>query len=136
MTCTDLAERLELLEDVSPLDIQPMYSLLPADLQAEIFGKVDGNSRKVIVSTDIAETSLTGKLSLEVLTNSRWYHICGGLWLQQTQSLHQNWYGCSSNYSNITSKGHPTDWSSWTYWTRNLFPTVHRSQLLSRNVCE
>ncbi|KAI8895944.1 P-loop containing nucleoside triphosphate hydrolase protein [Globomyces pollinis-pini] len=58
-TCAVLAERLAQLDDVSPLEILPMYSQLPADLQAKIFGKSSNNARKVIVSTNIAETSLT-----------------------------------------------------------------------------
>ena len=44
---------------VPPLLVLPMYSQLPADLQAKIFEKSDSGARKVIVSTNIAETSLT-----------------------------------------------------------------------------
>lgn len=58
-TCTVLQERLDQLDDVAPLDVLPMYSQLPADLQAKIFGRGENNARKVIVSTNIAETSLT-----------------------------------------------------------------------------
>jgi pre-mRNA-splicing factor ATP-dependent RNA helicase DHX38/PRP16 len=39
--------------------ILPIYSQLPADLQAKIFDKAPDGARKVIVSTNIAETSLT-----------------------------------------------------------------------------
>ena len=58
-TCAVLQERLAQLDDVAPLDVLPMYSQLPADLQAKIFGRGENNARKVIVSTNIAETSLT-----------------------------------------------------------------------------
>jgi pre-mRNA-splicing factor ATP-dependent RNA helicase DHX38/PRP16 len=58
-TCAVLQERLNQLDDVPPLDVLPMYSQLPADLQAKIFGRGENNARKVIVSTNIAETSLT-----------------------------------------------------------------------------
>ena len=58
-TCAVLQERLDQLDDVAPLDVLPMYSQLPADLQAKIFGRGENNARKVIVSTNIAETSLT-----------------------------------------------------------------------------
>lgn len=52
---------MEQLDDPPPLDILPIYSQLPADLQAKIFQKSETDARKVIVATNIAETSLTGK---------------------------------------------------------------------------
>lgn len=64
-TCQVIAERCAALgEDVPPLLLLPMYSQLPADLQAKIFesAETDGQGtyvRKCIVSTNIAETSLT-----------------------------------------------------------------------------
>ena len=58
-TCQVLAERVALLEGVSPLLLLPMYSQLPADLQAKIFESAPSGTRKCIVSTNIAETSLT-----------------------------------------------------------------------------
>jgi HrpA-like RNA helicase len=50
---------LEQLDDPPPLAILPIYSQLPADLQAKIFQRAENNARKVIVATNIAETSLT-----------------------------------------------------------------------------
>jgi len=59
-TCEILAERCGQLGDgVPPLLLLPMYSQLPADLQAKIFEDAEGGQRKCIVSTNIAETSLT-----------------------------------------------------------------------------
>ena len=62
-TCELLVERVGDLvagdATVPPLLVLPMYSQLPADLQAKIFEKSDSGARKVIVSTNIAETSLT-----------------------------------------------------------------------------
>jgi len=59
-TCFALQERLEHLgEGVPPLMILPIYSTLPSDLQAKIFDKAPDGTRKCIVSTNIAETSLT-----------------------------------------------------------------------------
>ena len=53
-----MAERVGTMGDgVPPLLLLPMYSQLPADLQAKIFESSD--TRKCIVSTNIAETSLT-----------------------------------------------------------------------------
>lgn len=55
-----LAEKMERLgEDVPPLLVLPMYSQLPADLQAKIFEAAPKGIRKCIVSTNVAETSLT-----------------------------------------------------------------------------
>ncbi|KAI9990135.1 hypothetical protein PInf_020561 [Phytophthora infestans] len=56
-TCYVLADRMGKLDGAPPLMVLPMYSQLPADLQAKIFDASD--IRKCIVSTNIAETSLT-----------------------------------------------------------------------------
>ena len=61
-TCVLLAERLDRLMNTSegaaaPMAILPIYSQLPADLQSKIFEP--SAYRKVIVATNIAETSLT-----------------------------------------------------------------------------
>jgi pre-mRNA-splicing factor ATP-dependent RNA helicase DHX38/PRP16 len=69
-TCEILAERVKALEEgtgkgiaravsVPPLLVLPMYSALPADLQAQIFSAAADGVRKVVISTNIAETSLT-----------------------------------------------------------------------------
>lgn len=59
-TCVVLNERLEELGgQVPPLAILPLYSQLPADLQAKIFEKAADGVRKVVVSTNVAETSIT-----------------------------------------------------------------------------
>mmetsp|Transcript_29689 Transcript_29689/g.83695 ORF Transcript_29689/g.83695 Transcript_29689/m.83695 type:complete len:1298 (+) Transcript_29689:152-4045(+) len=59
-TCFALQERMDQLGEGSPpLTILPIYSQLPADLQAKIFDKAEDGGRKCIVSTNIAETSLT-----------------------------------------------------------------------------
>lgn len=62
--CYALAERMEQLvstttKSVAKLLILPIYSQLPADLQAKIFQKAEEGTRKCIVATNIAETSLT-----------------------------------------------------------------------------
>ncbi|CAG8493973.1 14631_t:CDS:10, partial [Acaulospora colombiana] len=59
ITCQVIAERLQQLDNPPELAILPIYSQLPADLQAKIFEKAPDNARKVIVATNIAETSLT-----------------------------------------------------------------------------
>lgn len=37
----------------------PMYAALPASVQAKVFGKTPTNTRKVVLATNIAETSIT-----------------------------------------------------------------------------
>ena len=59
VTCELIDERLKLLNDPPKLSILPIYSQMPADLQAKIFDQAAPGVRKVIVATNIAETSLT-----------------------------------------------------------------------------
>lgn len=59
ITCELVRERLNALNDPPKLSILPIYSQMPADLQAKIFDKAAPGVRKVIVATNIAETSLT-----------------------------------------------------------------------------
>lgn len=61
-TCQVLAEKMEQLGQDSkcdPLLVLPMFSQLPADLQSKIFEAAPEGVRKCIVSTNVAETSLT-----------------------------------------------------------------------------
>jgi pre-mRNA-splicing factor ATP-dependent RNA helicase DHX38/PRP16 len=59
ITCELVAERLKMLNNPPKLSILPIYSQMPADLQAKIFDKAAPGVRKVVVATNIAETSLT-----------------------------------------------------------------------------
>lgn len=65
------AERLEQLDEPSPLAVLPIYSQMPADLQAKIFEATSDGRRKVIVATNIAETSLTGALLFMLVSDLR-----------------------------------------------------------------
>ena len=58
-TCQVIAERLEQLNNPEKLAILPIYSQMPADLQAKIFERAENGIRKCVVATNIAETSLT-----------------------------------------------------------------------------
>ncbi|KAF9456689.1 hypothetical protein BDZ94DRAFT_1241351 [Collybia nuda] len=66
ITCQVIQERLSQLDDPAPLAVLPIYSQMPADLQAKIFEATSDGRRKVIVATNIAETSLTGYSKLKV----------------------------------------------------------------------
>ena len=59
ITCELVDERLKQLNNPPKLSILPIYSQMPADLQAKIFDRAPPGVRKVIVATNIAETSLT-----------------------------------------------------------------------------
>ena len=60
-SCSELLlERTRLLgSKIKELIILPIYSNLPAELQAKIFDPTPPNARKVVLATNIAETSLT-----------------------------------------------------------------------------
>ncbi|KAJ1718967.1 hypothetical protein LPJ53_006182, partial [Coemansia erecta] len=55
--CAALRERLAAVDGAAPLAVLPIYSQLPADMQARIFAPAP--VRKAVVATNIAETSLT-----------------------------------------------------------------------------
>jgi len=58
--CEILYERMKLLgPDVPELIILPVYSALPSEIQTRIFEPAPPGSRKVVIATNIAETSLT-----------------------------------------------------------------------------
>jgi pre-mRNA-splicing factor ATP-dependent RNA helicase DHX38/PRP16 len=59
VTCELIEDRLLQLNDPPKLLVLPIYSQMPADLQAKIFDPAPPGVRKVIVATNIAETSLT-----------------------------------------------------------------------------
>ncbi|VDP13935.1 unnamed protein product [Soboliphyme baturini] len=58
--CEILFERMKSLgPDVPELIILPVYSALPSEMQTRIFEPSPSGSRKVVIATNIAETSLT-----------------------------------------------------------------------------
>eukprot|EP00172_Hildenbrandia_rubra_P001067 Plantae.Rhodophyta-Hildenbrandia_rubra.ctg1640.p1 GENE.Plantae.Rhodophyta-Hildenbrandia_rubra.ctg1640~~Plantae.Rhodophyta-Hildenbrandia_rubra.ctg1640.p1 ORF type:complete len:897 (+),score=164.42 Plantae.Rhodophyta-Hildenbrandia_rubra.ctg1640:444-3134(+) len=58
-TCEVLAEKLDKLDNPPPSLILPIYSQLATDLQAKVFQPAPEGTRKIVVATNIAETSLT-----------------------------------------------------------------------------
>jgi pre-mRNA-splicing factor ATP-dependent RNA helicase DHX38/PRP16 len=58
-TCEAIADKMSKLEKPTPLLILPIYSQLATDLQVKIFEPAPEGVRKVVVATNIAETSLT-----------------------------------------------------------------------------
>jgi pre-mRNA-splicing factor ATP-dependent RNA helicase DHX38/PRP16 len=94
VTCQVVQERLDQLDDPAPLAVLPIYSQMPADLQAKIFEPTADGRRKVVVATNIAETSLTGERSfaqflklVNITLTSRWYSLCCGQWVLKTEGV-------------------------------------------------
>ena len=59
-SCEILFERMKALgPNVPELIILPVYSALPSEMQSKIFEPAPPNSRKVVIATNIAETSIT-----------------------------------------------------------------------------
>jgi len=59
-SCELLHERMEKLgKDVPELLVLPVYSALPSEMQTRIFDPAPPGARKVVIATNIAETSLT-----------------------------------------------------------------------------
>lgn len=59
-SCEVLYERMKALgSQVPDLIILPVYSALPSEMQTRIFDPAPAGSRKVVIATNIAETSLT-----------------------------------------------------------------------------
>lgn len=74
-TCQVLTEKMEQLgKDVPSLWVLPMYSQLPSDLQAKIFERTPEGVRKCIVSTNVAETSLTVDGIKYVIDAGKFWH--------------------------------------------------------------
>ncbi|CDH15745.1 related to Pre-mRNA-splicing factor ATP-dependent RNA helicase PRP16 [Zygosaccharomyces bailii ISA1307] len=46
-------------EEIDDIEIFPIYSALPADIQNHIFKRLEQGKRKIVIATNIAETSLT-----------------------------------------------------------------------------
>jgi len=105
-----LIERLSQLDDPAPLAILPIYSQMPADLQAKIFEATSDGRRKVIVATNIAETSLTGEVPFKPhylvysYRYSRWNFVCCRRRVFETQGVQpESRHGRPSNYSHQSS---------------------------------
>lgn len=59
-SCEVLYERMKALgPDVPELIVLPVYSALPSEMQSRIFDPAPPGSRKVVIATNIAETSIT-----------------------------------------------------------------------------
>ena len=75
--CEILYERMKSLgPDVPELIILPVYSALPSEMQTRIFDPAPPGSRKVVIATNIAETSLTVGPMVPWLFKFLLTHLC------------------------------------------------------------
>jgi ATP-dependent RNA helicase DHX8/PRP22 len=91
--CEVLFERMKSLgPEVPELIILPVYSALPSEMQSRIFDPAPPGARKVVIATNIAETSLTigesliGRL-LANIPSSRRYFLRGGPRVREAESV-------------------------------------------------
>lgn len=59
--CCNELQQMSLTVSAPTLDIRPLYSALPIEMQNEAFAPAKPGSRLVVVATNIAETSITIK---------------------------------------------------------------------------
>ncbi|GIL69699.1 hypothetical protein Vretifemale_520, partial [Volvox reticuliferus] len=134
-TCFSLAERLEHMRsngsEIPELLILPIYSQLPSDLQAKIFDKAAEGVRKCIVSTNIAETSLTVDGILYVIDTGyvkmKVYNPKMGMDALQVLPISQAAAGQRSGRAGRTGPG-----TCYRLYTESAF----RHEMLSMNVPE
>jgi hypothetical protein len=136
---------------------------MPADLQAKIFSPTEDGRRKVIVATNIAETSLTGAsplpLSVPCLVplksgtdekkraTSRRNHVrrrCGILQAQGVQP--KDGHGFVADYADQSGECESEEWKGWKdgRWVRwlafpfscsSLWSTAQRRDRVSGRPC-
>ena len=114
--CVQLADRIEQAGVEEPCSILPIYSQLPSDLQAKIFQASE--RRKIIVATNIAETSLTVDGIKFVIDTG----FCKAQGL-----LSQHRYGQSSNHADLSSERKPANGPCRAYWSGYGMAVVHRA---------
>lgn len=144
--CEILFERMKALgPQVPQLLILPVYSALPSEMQSKIFDPAPPGTRKVVIATNIAETSITidgiyyvidpgfvkqnaydprlGMDSLVVTVRLSWYLSFGAPVLIYYTA-------------NLPSSSSSAFWTSWTYRSREMLPIIHRGRVPERNVAQ
>ncbi|MCP9264634.1 ATP-dependent RNA helicase dhx8 [Dirofilaria immitis] len=86
-SCEVLYERMKSLgPDVPELIILPVYGALPSEMQTRIFEPAPPGSRKVVIATNIAETSLTIDGIYYVVDPGFWHGFACGYTTSQAQA--------------------------------------------------
>ena len=118
-----------LTKHVAPMHIVPLYSLLPSEKQLLVFQSPPAGSRLVVVSTNIAETSLTIPGIRYVIDCGRAKEVSVNLWISLILSFIRfdsatirccEWYSSFPSRLDLKSIGCPTSRSGRSYGTRSL----------------
>lgn len=65
------------------------------------------------------------------------YHVRRGRWLLQAESLQSaHWYGRTADLPDQSSQRQSAIGSCRSYWSRPVFPTVHRAPVQRRDACD
>lgn len=143
--CEILFERMKALgPQVPQLIILPVYSALPSEMQSKIFDPAPPGARKVVIATNIAETSLT--------IDGIYYVVDPGFVKQQAydprlgmdqlvvtvstpcSGSRANPLTCLS--ANLTSTGTSEIRSCWTNWAWEMLQTVYGSCFPQRDAAK
>ena len=118
-----------LMKHAAPMHIVPLYSLLPSEKQLLVFQSPPAGSRLVVVSTNIAETSLTIPGIRYVVDCGRAKEVSVNLWISLILSFIRfdsatirccEWYPIFPSHLDLKSFGCPTSRSSRSYRSRSL----------------
>ena len=118
-----------LTKHVVPMHIVPLYSLLPSEKQLLVFQSPPVGHRLVVVSTNIAETSLTIPGIRYVVDCGRAKEVSVNLWISLILSFTRfdsatirccEWYSIFPSRLDLKSFGCPTSRSGRSYRTRSL----------------
>ncbi|TFK20008.1 P-loop containing nucleoside triphosphate hydrolase protein [Coprinopsis marcescibilis] len=105
---------------IQELIICPIYANLPSEMQAKIFEPTPEGARKVVLATNIAETSIT---------------IDGVVFVIDPGFVKQNSFNPRTGMSSLVvvpGVGQPTSWSCRTCRPREGFPLIHQMGILER----
>lgn len=138
--CEVLYERVKALgPQVPELFILPVYAALPSEMQSRIFDPPPPGGRKVVIATNIAETSIT--------IDGIYYVIDPGFAKQNaydpklgmdslvvTVSLPQ--YGRANDLAHLASASPSAIRSSWADGTGQVLPSLHRNSVPQRDAAQ
>lgn len=138
--CEVLYERVKALgPQVPELLILPVYAALPSEMQSRIFDPAPPGARKVVIATNIAETSIT--------IDGIYYVIDPGF---SKQNAYDPKLGMDSlivtvspnsadnvlKSAYIPSASSTTSRSCGSNWPRQMLPSIHRDRISKRDASE
>lgn len=126
--CEILYERMKALGPKVPeLIILPIYSALPSEVQSRVFEPTPPGARKVVIATNVAETSLT--------IPGIYYVIDPGFSKQKCVRPAAG-YGLAHRHAHLAGASTTACWSSRTYWPGEVLPTLYRGGVPQRDAAQ